>query len=178
MKLLFAIGCLLALAACHKDAEEEPFNPYEYVNGLNNHVIDFQISDESGNDLLWTKALSASDIEVYYLVDGKKTLYFREGVIAPWVHGYEIHRIRKGEEWMDNCVLRLYLDVPKSTSKPESITYLRLKHGQKWQEFAFKAKFDYYVGKGVHLNVLKAYLDGEPFWENTDREVPVLRVKD
>lgn len=190
MKLIFAMYCLLMLAACHKEPKEVPEEfdfDKEPAGTYFQGVINFRIQNQEGKDLLWGEnRVPDEQIQVLYRENGKKKVYFRKNVIAPWVHGFVVHRLREGDEWLDNGYLELYLIVPDIPKKLEnntliqlvSYTYLRLGKGKQQREITLKAEWDYCRDKGLVLfKVRKVYIDNKLFWYDDMYPYPVLTVK-
>ncbi|RQO74656.1 hypothetical protein DBR43_04525 [Pedobacter sp. KBW06] len=119
MKNTLILLCLFLLTACKKDKQDANFNVQAN--------IDIAVFDPSGNDHL--KKIgeeSISKIRLYYLIDGKKVLFNRSNLDAPY--GFLTF---KPEKEGDRYWLRLFLyNTEKNGSAVKSTTYLRWEDGR------------------------------------------------
>ena len=85
MKLIFAMYCLLMLAACHKEPKEVPEEfdfDKEPAGTYFQGVINFRIQNQEGKDLLWGEnRVPDEQIQVLYRENGKKKVYFRKTLL-------------------------------------------------------------------------------------------------
>jgi hypothetical protein len=118
MKNRLIFLCLL-LTACKKEKHEANFNVQAN--------IDIVVFDKSGNDQLKTIGKERiSKIRLYYLIDGKKVLFDRPNLDAPY--GFLTF---KPEKEGDQYWLRLFLyNTGENGTAVKSTTYLRWENGR------------------------------------------------
>ncbi len=151
MKLLIILAIMFSLYSCKKD-NDAVFDETSF---------DISYFDKNGNDLLDTNSpnsYKASDINIYYLLDGIKVKQYQENLEYPKFF-YISNEIRENKHFMVLFPNRKNLD-----ENNRAITYINFGDNR---EDKVECEFQTYENSS-NIQVVKIWYNDELKWQYTD----------